>query len=40
MFVEMVDGMSFDFSYDPTDAQRARVNTSKGKAAKRGTSRC
>ncbi|KAH9755445.1 J domain-containing protein [Citrus sinensis] len=40
MFVEMVDGMSFDFNYDPTDAQRACVNTSKGKAAKRGTSRC
>ncbi|KAH9755446.1 J domain-containing protein [Citrus sinensis] len=35
MFVEMVDGMSFDFNYDPTDAQRACVNTSKGKAAKR-----
>lgn len=32
--------MSFDFNYDPTDAQKARVNTSKGKAAKRGTSRC
>lgn len=42
MFVEMVDGdgMSFDFNHDPTDAQRARVNASKGKAANRGTSRC
>lgn len=42
MFVEMVDGVgtSFDFNPGPTDGKRARVNTSMGKAAKRGSSRC
>ena len=42
MFAEMVDGngMRFDFSPDPTDAKRARVNKSNGEVPNYGTSRC
>ncbi|KAJ6974023.1 dnaJ [Populus alba x Populus x berolinensis] len=42
MFMEMVggNGMDFDLNDDQTSTKRARVNASKGNAAKRGSSRC
>ncbi|KAJ7977884.1 DnaJ-like protein [Quillaja saponaria] len=42
MFVEMVsdDGMNYGIKEDLTSSKRARVNGSKGNAAKRSTSRC
>ncbi|XP_050225153.1 uncharacterized protein LOC126674709 [Mercurialis annua] len=42
MFVEMVggDGVGVERSEDRTDGKRARVNSSKGNAAKRSNSRC
>lgn len=33
------DGVSFDLNKDPMDRKRARVNASKGNAAKRNTAR-
>lgn len=42
MFMEMVggNGMDFNLNDDQTSMKRARVNASKGNAAKRSSSRC